>query len=70
MPPSFRADLRLGQAQQQPSAVLSHGRRAAQARWEAPGEEEMEEAGEEECKEDGGFGAANGVEGGVEKEPI
>ena len=35
---------------------------------EVPGEEEMEEAGEWECKEEGGFGAANGVEGGVEKE--
>ena len=37
---------------------------------ELPGEKEMEEAGEEECREDGGFGAANGVEGGVEKEPV
>ena len=25
---------------------------------EVPGEEDMEEAGEEECKEEGGFGAA------------
>ena len=37
---------------------------------EVPGEEDMEEAGEWECKEEGGFGAANGVEGGVEKEPV
>ena len=37
---------------------------------EVPGEEEMEEAGEEECKDDGGFGAANGVEGGVEKDSV
>ena len=36
---------------------------------EVPGEEDMEEAGEWECKEEGGFGAVNGVEGGVEKEP-
>ena len=35
---------------------------------EVPGEEDMEEAGEEECKEEGGFGAAKGVEGGVEME--
>ena len=33
---------------------------------EVPGEEDVEEAGEEECREDGGFGAAKGVEGGVE----
>ena len=37
---------------------------------EVPGEEDMEEAGEEECEEEGGFGAAKGVEGGVEKEPV
>ena len=37
---------------------------------EVPGEEDVEEAGEEECREEGGFGAAKGVEGGVEKEPV
>ena len=35
---------------------------------EVPGEKEMEEAGEEECREEGGFEAEKGVEGGVEKE--
>ena len=35
---------------------------------EVPGEKEVEEAGEEECREEGGFEAAKGVEGGVEKE--
>ena len=37
---------------------------------EVPGEEDLEEAGEEECKEEGGFGAAKGVEGGVEKDAV
>ena len=37
---------------------------------EVPGEEDMEEAGEEECTEEGGFGAAKGVEGGVEKDAV
>ena len=35
---------------------------------ELPGEKEMVEAGEEACREEGGFEAAKGVEGGVEKE--
>ena len=35
---------------------------------EVPGEKEMVEAGEEECREEGGFEAEKGVEGGVEKE--
>ena len=35
---------------------------------EVPGEEEMVEAGEEEYRDEGGFEARKGDEGGVERE--